>query len=134
MLLKIAPKAALEPAIPSVGIFWLVDAVLVVDRTPVEEAEPYGDCVTHAGGHFERWESWQTMGGTKLAKLGFPTAVASTEYDEWPRGRVVYETPTRRFVLYSDKRLQKTAIVDALKDAFGLIGSETVIKSDSHYR
>jgi hypothetical protein len=134
MLLKIAPTAALEPALPSVGIFWLVESVIVVDRTPATEAEPYGDCITHAYGHFERWETWKTMGATRLARLGFPAVIARTEYDEWPRGRIVYETPQKRFVLYSDKRLQKTTISDAIRHSFGLTGSETIIKSDSHYR
>jgi hypothetical protein len=37
-----------------VGIFWRVDDFLVVDRSTLAKAEPYGDCVTHAAGHYER--------------------------------------------------------------------------------
>ena len=43
---------------PSVGIFWAVpddrgQLTLVLDRTSVAEAEPYGDCLTHSRGYYE---------------------------------------------------------------------------------
>jgi hypothetical protein len=130
----IAPKAALSPTEPAVGIFWRVGDVLVVDRSTLDSAEPYGDCITHAAGHYERWDGWQALGTARLVANGYPAAIASTEYDEWPRGRVVYENPSRRFVIYADRRLQSREIVDALKNSFGLCSAETVVKSDSHYR
>ncbi len=125
------PKTAIAP---SVGIFWRVDGTLIFDRSALDEAESYGDCVTHALGHYERWQEWQEMGATCLATKGYPIAIMSTEYDEWPRGRIVYETLQRRFVLYADRRLQRPEIVDAIKQAFGLCDVQTVIRSDSHYR
>jgi hypothetical protein len=133
MKVVLAPKAAMAPT-PQVGIFWRVDSVLVIDRSTVNEAERYGDCITHAAGHYERWEEWKTLGMAWLGASGYPNCIASTEYDEWPRGRIVYETPTRRFVLYADRRLQTPEVIDALKTAFGLNDSEVVIKSDPHYR
>jgi HlyD family secretion protein len=54
--------------------------------------------------------------------------------NQWPRGRIVYETPTCRFVLYADRRLQKPDVIDALKTAFGLNETEVIVRSDSHYR
>jgi hypothetical protein len=86
----------------------------------LDEAEHYGECITHAASHYERWQEWQALGGTRRAAAGYPDRIASTEYDEWPRGRVVYETPTRHFVIYADRRLQKPDIFDAPKTAFGL--------------
>jgi hypothetical protein len=72
----------------------------------------------------------------RLVAKAYPDRIASTEYDQWPRGRIVYETPTRRFVIYADRRLQKPDIIDALKTAFGLTESKLIvrIRSDSHYR
>ena len=70
----------------------------------------------------------------RLADIGYPDRIASTEYDQWPRGRIVYETPPRRFVLYADQRLQKPDIIDTLKTAFGLNEVEVVVRSDAHYR
>jgi hypothetical protein len=47
--LIIAPKAALAPTQPAVGIFWRVSGVLVID---LDIAEPYCECITHAAGHY----------------------------------------------------------------------------------
>lgn len=83
----VAPKAALAPTSPSVGIFWRVDGVVVIDRSTLEKAEAYGDCITHAAGHYERWQEWQGLGTARLAVLGYPGCIVSTEYEQWPRGR-----------------------------------------------
>lgn len=134
MTIIVAPKSALAPTRPSVGIFWRVNGVLVIDRSTLDEAEPYGEFITHAAGHYERWQKWQELGGARLVVKGYPDRIASTEYDQWPRGRIVYETPTRRFVIYADRRLQKPDIIDALKTVFGLTELIVTIRSDSHYR
>jgi hypothetical protein len=127
-------NATPEHVEPSVGIFWRVADVLVIDRSTLAEAETYGDCITHARGHYECWQEWQALGGTRLVANGYPAKIASTEYDEWPRGRVVYETPAKRFVLYADRHLQRPEIVEALKTIFGLTTADVVVKSDLHYR
>jgi hypothetical protein len=134
MKIMLAPKAAVTPTAPAVGIFWRVNGVLVIDRSTLDEAERYGDCLTHAAGHYQRWLEWQALGTARLAAIGYPDRITWTEYDQWPRGRIVYETPTRRFVLYADRRLQKPDLIDALKTAFGLNDAEVIIRSDSHYR
>jgi hypothetical protein len=103
----VAPNASLTPTAPAVGIFWCVDGVLVI------EAELYGECKTHAAGHYEYWQEWQALGATRLAAEGYPDRIAWTEYDQRPRGRIVYETPLRRFVLYADRSLQKLDIVSS---------------------
>ena len=108
MTVTIAPTAALALTRPAVGIFWLVNDVLVIDRTTLEDAEPYGDCLTHAAGHYERWEEWQALSSDEQrASAGYPDRIALTEYDQWPRGRIVHETPKHRFVIYGDRRLQR---------------------------
>jgi hypothetical protein len=68
-----------------------------------------------------------------LAAGGYPDSIAWSEYDQWPRGRIVYETPTRHFVFYADRRLQKPDVIDSLKTAFGLNDAEVIVRSDSHY-
>ena len=43
---------------PQVGIFWLVqatdgDARLLAAGCPLDQAEPYGDCLTYGPGHYQ---------------------------------------------------------------------------------
>ena len=134
MTVVIAPTAMLLPTRPAVGIFWNVLGVLVVDRSTLDEAEPYGECITHAAGHYDRWQEWQMLGGSQRTKAGYPDLIASTEYDEWPRGRIVYEVPARCFIIYADRRLQQPDVITALKSIFGLDQSNVIVRSDSHYQ
>jgi hypothetical protein len=131
--LIIAP-AAIAPPAPSAGIFWKIGHVLVIDHTILDEAEAYGDCLTHAAGHYERWEGWQALGASRLRRLGYPDGIITSEYDDWPRGRIVHQVPANRFVLYADQRLQRPEIIAPLTEAFGLQTQTVVIRSDAHYR
>ena len=109
---------------------------MVIDRSTLVESEPYGDCLTHAAGHYQRWQQWQALGSGRLLHKGFPAQIAWTEYDDWPRGRIVYQKRMQHFVVYADRRLQKPAIIDALKVGFGLNAAElkVTVRSDSDYR
>lgn len=134
MTIRVVPPVALVPTPPSLGIFWLVAGVLVIDRSILNEGEQYGDCLTHAAGHYERWKNWRALGAERLRGTGFPDHIRSTEYDEWPRGRIVYEKVAERFVLYADRRLQTPSIIAALKMVFGLQEANVIVMSDPHYR
>lgn len=81
MTIRVVPTLAVGPIQPSLGIFWRAAGVLVMDRSTLDEGEPYGDCLTHAGGHYERWENWRALGAEGLRAIGFPDRIASTEYD-----------------------------------------------------
>jgi hypothetical protein len=59
---------------------------MVSDRSALDRAEPYGDYLGHAVGHYERWQGWQALGGRRLVALGYPELIAWTEYDQWPAG------------------------------------------------
>jgi hypothetical protein len=134
LTIRVAPGVTPIRPIPSVGLFWIVMNFIVFDRSALGDAERYGDCMTHAAGHYERWRAWQALSTARLISGGFPEEIATTEYAQRPRGRIVYETMTHRFVIYADKRLEKYGLVDAIKTLFGLHQAETVIRGDSHYR
>jgi hypothetical protein len=68
-----------------------------------------------------------------VAKV-FPKSILFSEYDDWPRGRVGYETLANRYILCADRRLQRPEIVTALKTIFGIATADIVVKSDLHYR
>ena len=131
--MNIAPASARRDIGPSVGIFWKVDHALLLDRSPLAQAEVYGNCLTHPEGHYEQWERWRRLGIRQLRTLGYPTAIATTEYEAWPRGRVVYEKPKKLFIIYADRRLHSQTIVSALVVAFGVVGQPWRVMTDAHY-
>ncbi|WP_019904148.1 hypothetical protein [Methylobacterium sp. 77] len=135
---KPTPSATTSPP-PSVGIFWGLREgdspwELVHAGLPLSEAEPYGDCLTYPSAHYDVWESWRRLRPVGLRKRGLPTWIASYEYEHFPRGRIVYETVPRRFVLYADRRLQRPGVIDQLRQRFGLIDATVILRSDPHYR
>lgn len=123
-------------SLPHVGIFWFVpdqsgNAVLLTDRTPLPEAEPYGDCLTHARGHYEHWSE---LARADSSKRRLPTAPARFEYEEFPRGRVVYRVPDSRFTIFADRKLFARPFIDRIIAAFGLPADACDVRPDAHYR
>lgn len=124
---------------PLLGIFWGVKegsepVCLVTDTTPLADGELYGEFLTHPRGHFDVWEAWRRLGHGGLAKRGFPKAIAWHEYEDFPRGRVVYHRQTERFIIYADRALQSDAMVDRLLEAFRIPRLACDVRSDAHYR
>ena len=122
-----------------VGIVWGVrdgtgPLLLVTDRTPLAEAEPYGDYLTHPRGHHEVWEGWHRLGPAGLARRGLPALIAWHEYEHFPRGRAVFDTGTGRFTLYADRKLQAPGVLPAVLRALGLDPTRCLVRSDPHYR
>jgi hypothetical protein len=124
---------------PSVGLLWglstpEVNFCLLVTRVELAHAEPYGECLTTTHGHQEVWDAWRRMSPRDLKALGIPILIKESAYDRWPRGRVVYEVRTQRFVIYADRRLHGRQTVRAIRSAFGLEHQRVVVRSDDHYR
>lgn len=125
------------PIGPSVGVFWQIpdergQQHLVVDREHLLRAEPYGDCLTHPRGHYEVWNDWQRQGF--LRDRRWPLAILVHEYEDFPRGRVVFHVPSNAFWIYADRRLQRPVTIANIKAAFWLAGETWLVKSDDHYR
>lgn len=58
-----------------------------------------------------------------------------SEYEEWPRGRVVYDPDSEHFILYADAQiLLRPALIRAIRQRFVLPTDRTIVKSDNHYR
>jgi hypothetical protein len=111
--------------VPRVGIFWLLNGKLIIDSMPLGEAEPYGDHLTHPRSHIDVWGQWR-LGGK---------VPDESEYEEFPRGRVMYHTKTRRFALLADRCiLRDEDLVSRIIAELHLPGETTDKKSDEHYR
>ncbi len=128
-----------DDAAPCVGIFWRVPTqegsfLLVSDRTALDQAETYGDCLTHPRGHAEVWEAWRNLTVAGRKRIGVPEVVTFHEYEDFPRGRIVFSNLEKTFWIYADRRLQRPPIVTAIRHVFGLTALPCRIRSDLHYR
>lgn len=121
---------------PQVGIFWILAVggqhALLSDRVALANAEPYGDFLTH-GGHYDHWTQLAKLGGAELRRRGLPATPTWSEYEEWPRGRVIFHMPSQRFVLYADRKVQHPSAIALIVAAFGMPDGAFDVRSDHHY-
>jgi hypothetical protein len=129
LLDEMDPKAQCRPAnnvsVPRIGIVFLVKGKVLVDSTPVIQAESYAHFKIHPHDHPEYWEHLRKMGAVP----------ADVEYDEVPRGRVVYDTKSRKYTLFLDRCILKNKkLVSSIMEQMNLAYEDTETSTDSHYR
>jgi hypothetical protein len=71
---------------PQVGIFWLAQTTeaeprLLAAGCPLDQAEPYGECLTYGPGHYETWARWRR---DRTVEPALRALVRSYEYEDWP--------------------------------------------------
>ena len=123
-----------ENVAPKVGIFWFVGSKMVASGCGLEAAEVADDWLDYPGGHAEHWDEWRAAGSAWLKYNGMPVEILSSEYDEHPRGRIVYDRRKRRFLLYADRRLQTSGRLAEICGTFALPDGAVDVLSDPHYR
>jgi hypothetical protein len=108
-----------------VGIFWLYEGKLIIDSTPLSEAEPYGDSLGHATGHIDYWSALQERG----------VVPPDVEYEEPPRGRVGYDKREEQFFIRADNCiLLRPELVERIMGKLNLPPDKTSVGGDEHYR
>jgi hypothetical protein len=122
-----------------VGIYWGIPTPnhswhILVDKTSLADAEPYGDFLTHSRGHLDVWSEWQQLSAADLAKRAIPDAITYHEYEDFPRGRIVYHTTNLQFIIYADRKLQRDRTIINIAALFNILPGTFVVRSDAHYR
>ena len=124
-----------EDASPLIGIFWMISggegARLLAASCKLDEAEPYGDCLTFGPGHYEVWQGWRRSRELDAAARA---VVRAHEYEDWPRGRIVFDRAQDRFILYCDRKLMRPKTIEEIQQRFQLPADRTVVEADFHYQ
>ena len=109
---------------PKVGIIYIFGGKLLIDSTPLGQAGRYGDYAIHERDHISYW--------AELVKSG---RVPNSEYEEFPRGRISYDTKSGKFRLLADKCiLRRKGVVSKILSRLHLPPKNTETGTDSHYR
>jgi len=107
-----------------VGIFWFFKGEIIQYSTPYTEGDDYGDFVNGKSGHYKYWPTVQRL----MPKT------AMYEYDQVPRGRVVYSKRNESFYVYSSEKFIKNPKQKAIVQLkFKLPPDKTIFKTDEHY-
>jgi len=128
-------KARTEAKPGQLGIFWLVPedetVVLLAHNVSLSAAETYGDCLTCPLSHYHAWEA--TKRGKPVLGPLTPAAkrlIAMSEYEDWPRGRVVYDRAAGSFIIYADRQIFPHA---AIVRAHFHLPKTAPLQADPHY-
>ena len=106
-----------------IGIFWIVNNRIDGLKEPVENGEDYGDTVQPSCDHFTYWDEFV---------LRYPK-LKLMEYDEIPRGRVVYDKKKNCFVILSSYTvLNNKELIKSICQFYGLEGN-VELRWDEHY-
>jgi hypothetical protein len=109
---------------PMVGIFWLFNGQLIYDTCLLSDGEDAGDFIDHPNSHADYWEELQRLG----------VVPHDIDYEEPPRGRVLFMKLSGRFALYADRCiLKRKSVVNQIKKAMSLPASQTDVGSDGHF-
>jgi hypothetical protein len=116
--------AAQDAGVGGVGIFWIHEGFLLRRSTPYTKGEDYGDFVNIHSDHRTIWgiEQWLHP---KLMEY---------EYDQVPRGRVVFSKRDGKFHIYgSEPFVKNEAEKMMVLEGFSIAASEAVFRFDEHY-
>jgi hypothetical protein len=118
-----------------VGPYWFVQGnsgkvLLIAHRCALADAEKYGDFLTSPHGHYDLWEEWRTG----RPPDGLAGIVHDAEYEEWPRGRVVFNFVQGRFIVYGDKQVFEHKLQQRVLEHFGIPAGQVDFAKDGHYQ
>jgi len=124
-----AIKEEIVQGVGQVGIFWILDGHIpqtgddiIRESVPYTHGEEYGEFINGWSAHVDFWAVVQRIFTTDL------------EYDEVPRGRVVYSKRDGTFLVYGSKGFVATERQwGRILELFNLPEQKTLIRSDEHY-
>ena len=114
-----------ESRAPAVGIFFWYENQLFIDDLPTAEAQPYAG--TFKNGNSEHMSFWRNLKRAGLVDQHM-------EYDQIPRGRVVYVIPDDRYYIWLDKCIKKEKIIDQIVKEFNIPLKKYTVGEDAHYK
>ncbi|HEY9162856.1 MAG TPA: hypothetical protein VIS94_17400 [Desulfomonilia bacterium] len=116
---------------PKVGIIFSVEGQVLIDSTSVNEAEKTSDYIDHPRAHSEFWEALQEV----CLSEGIRHTITETDYDYYPRGRVVYSIKDRMFFVYLDRCIiDNHELVDEIISRMNLSKKRCRVTTDFHYQ
>ncbi|MDV6327056.1 hypothetical protein Q5L94_03240 [Idiomarina sp. Sol25] len=110
-----------------IGVFWFFDGEVLGEKTQLSEAQQsLPGLLDSDATHVAVWEKYGNF--TDSSPI-----LAHYDYQDIPRGRVLYQLRKQRFIVYLDKALISKEVKSAIAEYFGFTPHQADWKSDLHY-
>ncbi|MEA2029599.1 MAG: hypothetical protein U9N49_11575 [Campylobacterota bacterium] len=107
------------------GIFWLYQNQIYCKLIAMESIEPINGFIDSDFAHYQVWD--EMVGQHKDFYL--------YEYEDIPRGRVVYDIDNAQYIVYANQDIIDSKKANGLiMDAFDIKTKKVIFKYDEHYR
>ncbi len=109
----------------SIGIFWFYDnkVIGIAHDFSLKEADSIG-LIDSKYTHVDYWE---------ILRRQLPE-LKDREYEQLPRGRVIFDTNKNKAIIYINETLLKRRKVNEILNFFDLDFTSVVLRTDSHYK
>lgn len=109
-----------------IGIFWFYkNTVLGIAEDISQGCKGYNGLIDSNFDHVNVWETLEI-------KIQFPE-LKSMEYEQIPRGRLLYSTKQNKHIIYMDKTLFEPNVKQKIAEFFDFNSKLSVWKKDPHY-
>lgn len=109
-----------------IGIFWIFKGKIIGKARDLSEGlETIPGRINSPDGHVDLWENDPAF--------EIPLELRDSEYQDVPRGRVMYATDTHQAIVYLDDVLMSEDDKKRITDFFELGEMEIIWKTDPHY-
>lgn len=124
-----------EENLCEIGLFWVVedfrgDQLLVAHVCPDNQTEIIEGLTTCPHSHYRIWAQLQQR--RSGLPVSFWNAICDSEYEEWPRGRLVGEA--RKMNVYADRQIIHNPYKSSICTAYNIKNIDISMHLDSHYR
>ena len=110
-----------------IGIFWVYKNTVIGKVRKLEDGEESViGLIDSPDSHIALWEHHQCF-------LEQFSELHGTEYQDVPRGRVIYSTKDKKTIIYLDKALHTEQTKKIISDFFELRTANVSWKADKHY-
>lgn len=105
-----------------VGAFYFIGNKIITNDIDVRNGESYGGYVNYSS----HWDLWRAF-------LREYPEYKGLNYDYFPRGRVVFDGNTHKYILYIDPKLNSDKYLSKIKSHYRLASGSYVLGDDEHY-
>jgi hypothetical protein len=108
-----------------IGVFWIYDNQIFCETQNINDIKPINGFIDSDLAHYQVWNK---------VKNQHPKFYLF-EYEDIPRGRIVYDIENEQFIIYCNKDILKQKISKKLiLEKFQLLNKKAIFIEDEHYK